>query len=627
MWRCLVCCSNQQDCKGGVEENPAVFCNHHRQQNHMLHEGEASWEEEELLEEVSRGLIDREEQLFSRGLSSEDEEQLQKDFNSLKKQLCLVVENIFTSSSSRQLDTLRSAVVSIQQQEAQDQRWAGRPDDRRPTWRPLKCVSSHNALLQSIVESRLREAAEDESSGGGELSSAVKRQVYRMGRRVEDDLLLVVRTVQDCYPSEMDILNICARLYHQWFSAQLMEIVASGLNVDDCSYVLFMVNHHYPDSLLKHTELHGKMNSSCVSSLLLQDHLQQLEDQYLSYKEDKVKIWLNKILKTEEESWLKNKEPEIIDSYFYSPLAVDAIQVIDSFLTEFGCVIRDQSKTQRITAHLESFLSSYEKSFEAFVRGDHGNHGNVASVVKAQLVCEQQLRDYITESTVCVCEQQRRRCLNSLTALRDYGYRYFTCPLHVHLKVCYSKLWTPVWLDGSLVVDSLLDTLSDQLMALTDLKPACRKSLLSVLHQDVVLRYLKRVMKITKKSREQQVGGAQQMNEDAQKINNFFEEMGCSESLWLCDALCCVAEVLRLQDPHSVHLEVIALARKFPDLSDDHVSALLSVKNGLSAGNIRSIRRSVKENRPPTNHSPPFFSRIHLKQIDKFKHHARMFAR
>lgn len=34
-------------------------------------------------------------------------------------------------------------------------------------------------------------------------------------------------------------------------------------------------------------------------------------------------------------------------------------QMIDGSLTELGCVIRDQSKAQTITAHLEQFLSRY----------------------------------------------------------------------------------------------------------------------------------------------------------------------------------------------------------------------------------------------------------------------------
>ncbi|XP_071323389.1 tumor necrosis factor alpha-induced protein 2a isoform X2 [Trachinotus anak] len=605
-------------------KNPTKFWKNRREQNHnhteeseLDHVEEQQQEQGELLEEVSRRLIIREEQLFSQDSPSEEEDQLQRDLEDLKLQIWMAVHNTFTSSSPEQLDVLRSAVASIQQQEVQDRCWTDRPEERFPVWRPLKCVSTHNTLLQNIVESRLMKAAEDESSGTEGLSSPVKREICRMGKCVREDLLTVVRTVKDCYPPQMDILNVYAALYHQTFSARLTELATFGLEVDDCSYLLFWVNHYYPHEILQHKDLDGKIKTACLGSLLLQDHLNRLEEQYLSHKEDKVKQWLNTALEKEEESWLSGKTPELIDTYYFSSLAVDVIQVINSFLTEFSCVIRDQSKTQRITAHLENFFCSYKKSVEAFVKG---NHGNVHSVIKAHLVCEEQFRDYITGPTGSLSEQQRCRSLDTLSALRDYGYRHFTCPIHVQLKVCYSDLWTPVWLDGSLpVVCSLLDSLSRQLRDLADLKPACRQSLLRVIHQDVVLQYVKRMMKTRMKSREQQVGGAQRMKEDAQMINDFFREGGCSDSLWLGEVLCGVAEVLRLQDPGSVQLEMVSLARMFPDLSDAHVSALLSLKTGLSAADIRSIRKSVEENRllnVSTNQSHPFFSKVKVKWID-----------
>ncbi|XP_039980472.1 tumor necrosis factor alpha-induced protein 2-like isoform X2 [Xiphias gladius] len=555
-------------------KNPAKFWKNRRQQNQNCTKEnevdcveERQQEEKELLEEISRRLIVREEQLFSQDSPSREEDQLQEDFEALKLQIWMAVHNTFnasSSSSSGQLDALRSAVASIQQQEVQDRRWTGCPKDRFPVWRPLKCVSTHNTLLQNIVESRLTKAAEDESSGTDGLSSPVKREVCRMGKRVKEDLLMVVRTVKDCYPPQMDILNVYAGLYHQRFSARLTELAASGLEIDDCSYLLFWVNHYYPHKILKHEDLDGQIKTVCLGSLLLQDDLKRMEEQYLTHKEDKVTLWLSTALKKEEESWLSGKKPELIDSYYFSPLAVDVIQVIDSSLVEFSHVIRDQNKTQRITTHLESFLSSYKKSVEEFVKG---SHSNVGSVIKAHLVCEEQFRDYVTSSTGSLSEKQRRCCLDTLSALRDCGCKYFTCPIHRHLKVLYSHLWTSGWLDGSLpVVDSLLDSLSQQLMDLTDLKPACTQSLLCVLHEDVVLQYVKRMMKTRMKSREQQVGGAQRMKEDAQKINDFFKEGGCSESLWLGEALCGVAEVLRLQDPGSVQLEMVSLARTFPDL-------------------------------------------------------------
>ncbi|XP_019966441.2 tumor necrosis factor alpha-induced protein 2-like isoform X1 [Paralichthys olivaceus] len=582
-------------------------------------------QEDQELEEISRRLIIQEEQIFSHNSPSEvDEDQLLIDFEALKMKIWMAIHNTLTSSSSSgQLDVLRSAVASIQQQEAQDQRWTCRPDNRLPVWRPLNCVSTHNTLLQNMVASRLTKAAEDELSGTDSLSSPMKRQVCRMGKRVKDDLLTVARTVMDCYPPHMDILNVYAGFYHQRFSAQLTELAASALGIDDCSYLLFWVNDCYPHvcfhlrTVLKHEDLDGKIKTACLGSLLQHNHLERLEEQYLSHKEDQVKLWLRTALKKEEDSWLSGNTPELIDTYYFSPLAADVIQVINSFVIELHHVIRDQSKTQRITAHLESFLHSYETSIKEFVRR---NQGNTDSVIKAHLVCEQQFRKYVTDPTGSLSEQQQRRCLDTLSALRDCGYRYFTCTIHGLLKVFYSHLWTYVWLDGELpVVDSMLTSLSRQLMDLTDLNAACRESLMTAVHQDMVLQYVKRMMKTKMKKREQQVGGAQRMKEDAQKINDFFKDGGCSASSWLGNVLCSVAEVLRLQDPGSVQLELVCLARTFPDLSDAHVSALLSLKTGLSAAEVHAIRRSVEENRlldVSTDHSPPFFSKVKVNWIN-----------
>ncbi|XP_072218976.1 tumor necrosis factor alpha-induced protein 2a [Leuresthes tenuis] len=621
---------------GGAEENPggarwrlprlkipAKIWMNRRLKNQ--HEGEHQEVEEQLeeqleeveeqLEEVSRRLILREEELFSQvSPSEEDEDQLQQDLEALRIQMWMAIHDTFSSSPAGHLELLRSAVASIQQQEQQDRRWADRPEDRRPLWRPQRCLSTHNELLQNLVTARLKKAAGEDLSGADQLSSAAKRQVCSVGRCVKDDLLTVVRTVKDCYPAQMDILNLYAGLYHQTFSARLTELAASGLDVDDCSYLLFWVNHHYPSEILKHKELDGQIKTACLGSLLLQDDLNRLEEQYLTNREEKMKLWLNTALRKEEEAWLSGRMPELIDSYFFSPLAIDVIQVVNSSITEFNCAIKDQSKAQRLTAHLHNFLCSYQKRLEDFV---NGNRSNVLSVVKAQLVCEQQLRDYITGQTGSLSEEQRRRCLDTLSALRDCGYRCFTGPLSNRMKACLAQLCTSHWVNGSSpVVDSLLDFLDRELANLTELEPACRQSLLCILHQEVVLLYVKKMMKTRMKNSEQQVAGAQRIVEDARKIDCFFTAEGSS---WLCAMLCSLAEVLRLQDPASVQLELVSLARTFPDLSGTHVSALLALKTGLSAADVRSIRQSVEENRfldVSTNHSPPFFSRIKVKWIN-----------
>lgn len=144
---------------------------------------------------MSRRLIVREEQIFAQDSPSEQEEdQLRMDYEALRLQLWTAVHDTFASSADSSISfspsssssfppfpahlrVLRSAVVSIQQQEAQDQRWTERQAERVPEWRPQKCLSTHNALLQKMVESRMMKAVEEESAGAEGLSSPLKKEV------------------------------------------------------------------------------------------------------------------------------------------------------------------------------------------------------------------------------------------------------------------------------------------------------------------------------------------------------------------------------------------------------------------------------------------------------------------
>ncbi|KAK1874784.1 Tumor necrosis factor alpha-induced protein 2 [Dissostichus eleginoides] len=335
----------------------------------------------------------------------------------------------------------------------------------------------------------------------------------------------------------MDILSVYCRLFHQRLSARLTALAACGLQTADCSYLLFWVNHCYPQEILNHEELKGKIQPACLGPLLLQEHLDRLEDQYLSHKQD---------------------------------------QVLDSSLTECSCVLGDQRKAQRLTAHLENFLSSYRKCVEAFVKGKHGNG---LAVIKAQLVCEQQLRDYITGETGSLSEPQRRGCLDTLAALKDCGYRCLTCPIHLEMKVCFSHLLTPGWTDGSLpVVDSLLSFIVQEL---TDLKPTCRQ-------------YVRRMMKMKTVG---QQDGAERTRTDALKICAFFGEGGVS------------------RDPDRVQQEVLRLTRSAPPLSDAHLSALLCLCSGQSDASVDETRLLAVS----TNQSSAFFFGFKVKWIHKHR--------
>ena len=55
------------------------------------------------------------------------------------------------------LEALRRAVRVVQRQEEHDALWEGGEErEKAPAWRPQRCLNTHDALLRSTVESRLK---------------------------------------------------------------------------------------------------------------------------------------------------------------------------------------------------------------------------------------------------------------------------------------------------------------------------------------------------------------------------------------------------------------------------------------------------------------------------------------
>ncbi|XP_029590163.1 tumor necrosis factor alpha-induced protein 2-like [Salmo trutta] len=583
---------------------------------------------ENRLVEACQQLLLREDKLFDQetmtveGLgqvcNEDDEDTLHKDYETLLLHLWMAVHTTFSSTpSGEHLEILRSAVETITLLEEKDQQWEGRREgsSETPVWRPHQCRLTHDTLLEKIVDSRMRNAAVEEdnvSVSNSNLSTSMEREVCRMGKCLKEDVLRVASDVRDCYPPDFDVCNLYVRLYHQKFSARLTELARSGLDVDDCNYLLCWVNNYYPNDILKHKDLEGHINIESLGTLLSEKDLTTLEEQYLLQKESTVRTWFSKALSKKEEGWLSGKSPELIDGYCFCPLAIDIIQAVDGAMREARTILGSEARAQRILRQLDSFLISYKSSLEEFVKR---TGENTQAVVKASLVNIEQFRDFIVRREESIPEEIKTSCMSTLADLRDCGYGYFTGPIHEELRVQYRRLWTQAWFTGGqMVLDEVLGKLDRHMQQFTDLKPICMEELLGRLHMEMMVEYVKRMMKkkMKLKDKEQQEAAAKLLAEDSSKLSTYFTEAG-SKINWLSEVLPKMAEVVRLQDPGSIQLEIVTLARDFPDLSWRHISALLSLKDNLSTADVQGIKESLVENRPTVttfNTIPPFFSKV-----------------
>ncbi|XP_072533013.1 tumor necrosis factor alpha-induced protein 2 isoform X2 [Salminus brasiliensis] len=548
---------------------------------------------------AARQLITREERLFSvknDGVGSskrlleeeeDDEEHLKKDFEDLLEEVWSTVKNSFKVQTEEEKEALTQAVLVIQQEDEQDRRWQGVSEKERPQWRPRCCRRTHDSRLQDMVEQRMDEAKPDSSVT---IQSSIQKEIIGKGKQLKEDLLHVAKHVRSCYPGE-NVCQLYATLYHQAFSAKLSEIADYGLSDNDCKHVLQWVNIHYP-SILGREEFTGLITYKEFETLLPENILESMEEQFLIQKENELQTWFQNILKQEK------RDPELRDGCYFSTLAIDVIECIHGAVTSAQKVLGSRSKLERITEMIKGFLFDYQAFLENIAED---NQANTDAILKANLFCIRQFRESITKHQELFPAHIRTECMGLLNSIRENCHGYFTKPIHSFLKVKYAKLGTREWLKHSEdVCAELLDGVKDHISDLTKLDKTCLKDLLSQLHKEVLTEYVRKMMKrkIKLKDEKKQEQAAEALRDNSQKIHALFTDAG-SNMDDLREILPKLADLLTLKDPQFITLDLVDLSRRYPDFSEAHVCAWLYLKSNLSTSDLKQIKKTFSDFREP----------------------------
>ncbi|KAB5539795.1 hypothetical protein PHYPO_G00093270 [Pangasianodon hypophthalmus] len=557
------------------------------------------------LAEASQQLLEREKCLFSSQSSAkevictEDEKKgLRKDYETLMDHLKMAVHDSFNMENQ---EMLRSAIMAIAQQEEQDRHWEEAAEES-PCWRPMRCRQIHDMIIKEVVEVRLQQVNEEELD-----TDVLKREVVQIGSVIQNDLLQVVNHVQKCYSSDFNVCDMYAQLYHQAFSTKLKKLLQFSVTGEDYRFILKQINN-YPKAILQQDELNSHITIESLGALLTEEDHKSLEEQYLSHKEKEVKTWLSNALKLKEADWQANKKPELIDEYYFCNLALDVIAVIDGAIKDVGDFLGND-KAQQMFLQMGGFLMSYKNSVEEFLKCQQTN---MAEIMKAQLFNISKIRERI-EKQENLPDEMKVAWLSIASELRDSSHSYFLSPIHKELKVNYRELWTPAWFSKhEEIIGKLEATLNEKIHSLKGLHSACLKELLSQLHFEVMIEYVKRMLKrkLKLKNKDKQEAAACFLCQDSDRINTLFYTNG-SEKEWLSVILPRVSEVIKEQDPENLELEICVLLKHHPDLSERQVCQLLQLKNRCpDVHMVRECYHQSTKNLEDSEPTPAFFCHV-----------------
>ncbi|XP_051775664.1 tumor necrosis factor alpha-induced protein 2-like isoform X2 [Erpetoichthys calabaricus] len=573
--------------------------------------------EQRRLSQASRLLIELEQTCYH-----DDGEETQKKRDEINQQyeqlmaiICKAARDAITCSSE-DLVLLQSAVNAIEQEEKQDQRYL-EESKRNPKIqgaRPREWRKKHDKVLKETVESRMDDI--EDMSSCEKFSSSVKKNIFKMGMRVKEDLISVVKNIKDCYPEEYDICNFYAQLYHTAFSSHIQRLVDFELDPEDCSYLLCWLNDYYPNDVLKHKDLEGHINSNLLGRLVQETTLYYLESTFLTNRQGDLKKWLSNALEICQSPWLSGEYPKEINGVYNSDLAIHVIQCMDTAAQTARQISEDILKKVMpiILEELEVFLVRYQTFMMVFINRKEKRENRTA-VVLANMPCYQSFRNYINQQQFFE-EDSKKKCLEVLSRLENIGCEYLLKIFYEALKPNYKGLVTPKWMDDSSLVN-LLKNADKQMKEFKKMETTCFLDLVNRLHFSVIAEYIRRIMKKKIKLRNQktQEQVANQICAESEQIHQLFTDYGSTEN-WLQPILPKVAEVLRLQEASSIQLEIATMVRDYPDIREHHVSALLEIKPNLSPEEVRNIKKvlrvSGQNNWESNRESRPFFSKVHV---------------
>nr|XP_028559816.1 tumor necrosis factor alpha-induced protein 2 [Podarcis muralis] len=510
-----------------------------------------------------------------------------EDLFGLLKQEVLRIIRLSVSIAKAEPELLRDAVRTVAEQVEEDRRYTleEKASGKAAHCRPRRWKDEWRSTVQESVTDRMKEPPFDSNEG----LSTTAHSFLHMGKAMKDDLITVVKYIKGHYPEDFQVCSTYAQFYHKCFSAQLEMVAQFELGRKDTYLLLTWVQNIYPNEIRNHPILVKDLDQAHLGSLLPLRQIKQFEAAYLTNEVDAAKRSLANCLQLEVKKWAEGNEPPKLAGHYHSELHIDAIQIIHNKQKEAEGISAELGKQMStlVLEELLAFLQSYKKALDIFMREKKNNQYFEATVVTNMNSClgfqshteKTSGQDYI-----------RVKIVNALTDIETAGCNVLVQCVVQELQPIFRKFTQRKWASCTDIIDEIIATAIHHVSTLRALKDPLRQAVIEKIHFFLVQEYISRLMKkkVSLRTPELQKNLSELVQQHASILCTFCLDNG-STAKWLGYALPSLAEIIKLQGTDTIMVEVGMLASKYPDISKEHLSAILYIKGNLSRNETRSI--------------------------------------
>uniref|UniRef100_A0A7N6FHX9 Exocyst complex component 3 n=1 Tax=Anabas testudineus TaxID=64144 RepID=A0A7N6FHX9_ANATE len=547
----------------------------------------------------------------------------------LAKQLWMVLQRSMVTVR-RDPTMLVSVVRIIEREEKIDRRMVDRKKQTAfiPPGRPKRWKDKMFEVLEGTVSTRI------------EGTQAVTRETDKMWlvrlleitrKYVLDDLIVVKNLMVQCFPPHYNTFNRFFILYHNAVSSRVKELAAEDLEANEIvSLLTWVLNTYKSVEMMGHPELCSECDIHQLEPLLPKDVVDDLLSKYVKTFTSNITGWLRKALETDKKDWQKETEPEADqDGYYQTTLPAIVFQMFEQNL-QVAAQIDGDFKEQVLKLCLKqmtSFLVRYREEAVAY-KEEHLKNRQlpqcyvqymIAIINNCQTFKESinsLKRKYSQSSEPTDSDAAIERTLNEVA---KEGCQFLLDEVFLDLESHLNELLTRKWLTGSHAVDTICVTVEDYFNDFNKIKKPFNQEMTSEALRRVVVEYIKAVMlkRMTFKNADERKEGAERMIKEADQFKFLFKKLAAGEDTdRLCGAIAAIAEVFKLTDPTLLFLEVTTLVSKYPDIREEHIQALLSVRGDASREMRQMIIGTLSENKLSyTSATQPVFKDIAVPTI------------
>lgn len=417
--------------------------------------------------------------------------------------------------------------------------------------------------------------------------------------------------VAPCCPPSYHVVRLWAHTLHSGLRRSLQQLLSGPeLGAADTFALLHWALHVYMGKeMMGNLELGPEADVSQLEPLLTSENIEQLEAAFVAQVQVSVAQWLKKALDGEVAEWSRGQEPTTDPSGFYhSPMPAIVLQILAENI-QVTSLISD-SLHRRVhdmaVSELGAFLRSFSDALIRFSR-DHLRGEAVAPHYVPYLLAAFNHQSALRSSvSVLLPDGETSGVLAPVeAALDDVERRICRLVLEVlqaELQPLFAALPSRRWLLSSELLDSVYEQTLHFCKDFWRVRKPAVQLLLTETERTVVLHYLRALMqgRLVCRGADERSQAAERLQHDAAQLKELFLGLGLEESAHCAPVLLALRELLNLHDPTLLGLEVAGLRQQFPDVSEDHVSALLDLRGDVSREHRQAALSSLQAGPPPS---------------------------